>query len=85
VGNILRTGIEGYSVQVKSGSSTKGLCAGMEVIVKNADITEIYVPKDRFNVFMEKVIADNAEIGLIEPQRKDLEAFFLDIVAQSNS
>ena len=32
---------------------------------------------------MDKVIRSGAEIDVIEPQRTDLEAFFLDIVAKS--
>lgn len=83
VENILQSGIEGYSVQVKIRTESDDLFAGLDVTVKSADVKEVYVPKDRFNLFMERVIAAKAEIALIEPQRKDLEAFFLDIVAKS--
>jgi ABC-2 type transport system ATP-binding protein len=83
VENILQSGIEGYSVQVRTRAEAGEIFAGLEATVKSADVKEVYVPKDHFNVFMDRVIKAKAEIVIIEPKRKDLEAFFLEIVAKT--
>lgn len=83
VDNILQSGIEGYYVQMKMDVGAEEVFTGFDVTVKSEDIKEIYVPKDSFNLFMNKVINANVNIDIIEPKRKDLEAFFLEIVSKS--
>jgi len=84
VENILQSGIEGYSVQVKLHGAGDDLFAGLAVTVNSAEIKEVYVSKEQFNEAMNRFISAKAEISLIEPKRKDLEAFFLDIVAKNS-
>lgn len=67
VDNILHRGIEGYSIQVKQ---------------VNGLVEEIFVEKDRLKSYMEGIVSADAAIERIEPRRKDMEAFFLDIVAK---
>ena len=66
VDSILSEGITGYKVHLR----------------KNTFETQtvLYVPKDDFPKFMNEAITGNFDILFIDPMRKDLEAFFLDIV-----
>jgi ABC-2 type transport system ATP-binding protein len=67
VENILERGVEGYSVSV---SSPDG---------KNE---ELYVAKADLQTFLQQSIARNLSIEKVEPRRKDMEAFFLELVAR---
>lgn len=80
VEDVLESGIEGYYVQVRS--CPPSVYAGMEVRDKSAEIKEVYVPRGIFTAFMEKLSAGKGAVNLVEPKRKDLEAFFLEIVAR---
>lgn len=80
VDELLESGIEGYDIQVKN--CAPALYAGLTSSPKASDITEIYVPRDRFNEFLAHLGKNGGDIHLIEPKRKDLEAFFLDILGK---
>ncbi|RQW84310.1 MAG: ABC transporter ATP-binding protein [Geobacter sp.] len=67
---IMTEGIMGYSVQ----SKTSG----------GVDRTETYVPKEELTSFLANLQRDGKEITLIEPRRKNLEQFFLDIIRTSS-
>jgi ABC-2 type transport system ATP-binding protein len=67
VKNILRSGVEGYDIQVTDR-------AGRQY--------EVSVEKERLKDALAEMAASEASIERIEPKRKDLEAFFLDIVAK---
>lgn len=66
VANILQRGVEGYTVQL---SLPDG--ATDERLVTKADL----------QTFIERSIAEQWSIERIEPKRKDMEAFFLEMVA----
>jgi len=66
VDKIMREGVVGYNLHVRSGNLS--------------GITEQYVAKDELQTVMQNILAGGAEITLIEPCRKSLEDFFLDIV-----
>lgn len=66
VETILTEGIVGYMVRLKGREGTGH--------------RELQIAKDELSVFMAKAQADGDEIALIEPNRKSLEEFFLDIV-----
>lgn len=78
VEHVLRSGIEGYTVEV-SGCSETGFGDFARLSVKG-DLKEYYVPKERFNTFVELVGSAKGKVELIETKRKDLEKFFLEIV-----
>lgn len=78
VSNLLEQGIEGYNVQLAKASEQ--FLNGYKRRSENSKILEIFVPRDKLNAFMEQVSRENGEVLLIEPQRRDLEKFFLDIV-----
>jgi len=67
VETILQRGVEGYTV-----------------VVINPDGTneELFVSKFDLQAFIEQSVINRQSIKKIEPRRKDMEAFFLEIVAQ---
>lgn len=67
VDTIITTGVTGYLLQVRKKDDTVA-----EVRVKKADLNRV----------LDEISASGEEIRLIEPQRKNLEDFFLDIVRQ---
>ena len=70
VENILLQGVEGYVIQVGRASG------GSE---------EILVEKERLNAYLAQLCASNVSIERIEPKRKDLEAFFMDVLARGEN
>lgn len=68
VENLLYSGVEGYQIQVlQAGGVTE----------------EVFVERERLKAYLEQVVASDSSVERIEPKRKDLEAFFLDIVARA--
>ncbi len=67
VDNILQRGIEGYTVVVTT---------------VNGNREEQFVEKADLQSFIQQSIANNCLLEKIEPRRKDMEAFFLEILAQ---
>ncbi|MHB8121822.1 MAG: ABC transporter ATP-binding protein [Desulfuromonadaceae bacterium] len=67
VETILQRGVEGYTV-----------------LVTNLDKTneELFVEKDKLQDFIQQSVVNQQSIESIAPRRKDMEAFFLEIVAQ---
>jgi ABC-2 type transport system ATP-binding protein len=70
VETIMTEGIIGYHLSIRNrGTNTS---------------SEKYVPKDELPMVMRELQAAGGEISLIEPKRKSLEDFFLDIVSPKN-
>ena len=67
VETILQRGVEGYSVLVINPDGKK---------------EELFVGKADLQKFIEQSVMNRQSIEKIEPRRKDMEAFFLEIVAQ---
>ena len=67
VETILQRGVEGYTVHVKNLDNTK---------------EELFVEKAELQAFIQQSVVNQQSIEKIEPRRKDMEAFFLEIVAQ---
>jgi ABC-2 type transport system ATP-binding protein len=78
VQDLLEKGIEGYHVQLAGCRLTAA--DGFDVVEKPGSIREIYVPRKELNRFMDLVVRSGGEIQFMEPRRRDLEKFFLDIV-----
>jgi len=66
VDNILQRGTEGYTVTLISTDGSK----------------ELFVDKADLQAFIQQTVNNQQKIEKIEPRRKDMEAFFLEIVAQ---
>lgn len=62
---IMSTGITGYTVQTKE---------------HDGKMKETYLEKEQLNDFLSSQSAEGVQITLVEPKRKNLEKFFLDIV-----
>lgn len=83
VEHVLRRGIEGYTVEVSGGSDAPFDDFSCSAVRGN--IREYYVPKERFNAFVELISGAGGKVELIETKRKDLEQFFLEIVQHDSS
>jgi ABC-2 type transport system ATP-binding protein len=81
VQEILEKGIEGYTVQLAE--CPAAAFGGFEAIERPGGLLEFSIPKDALNSFLETVGRSGGKIQLIEPRRRDLEHFFLDIVARN--
>lgn len=77
---ILESGIEGYMVRVRNCPNFCG--EGVEVKEKRDSMVEFYVERSAFDHFMSVVSASAGQIELIEPHRRNLESFFLDVVSR---
>lgn len=78
VQDILESGIEGYSIRITNYSA--GVFADFEAVAHSDGVMDVYVPKNDLNHFMELITQCSVTIQLMEPRRRDLEKFFLDIV-----
>ena len=85
VENIVRKGIEGYVVQTRLGLGHHEPLSGFEIKRKNETFAEYFVPVAAFNQFMSLADKNSVEVTLVETKRKDLEAFFLDIVEKGKA
>jgi ABC-2 type transport system ATP-binding protein len=78
VNEIIAEGIDGYRVRLEQKTPAELLeYLDGELAIKTGDL---YVPRQHFNVFMQKVDQSGSTIHLIEPRRKSLEDFFLKII-----
>jgi len=66
VANILQSGVEGYLLQLNRAGA----------------VEELLVEKTKLQQTLAELVAAGAVIERIEPKRKDMEAFFLDILAK---
>lgn len=82
VKDILERGVEGYCVRM--GVANGGLPSGYKMIREDAEEREYFVGRENIQEFMSEVVRLGGKIDMIEPRRKNLQTFFLDIVAQSN-
>ncbi len=80
VEDIVQGGLKGYHVHCRGDMQAVAACQTVRV---KADETIVYVPKASLADFMAEVSSHDVDIRFMEPVRKDLEAFFLDIVAHS--
>lgn len=83
VQDVLEGGIEGYEVHV--GGIDRSFDPGFELIESRQDIQVYYVAGNEISSFMLKIGECGGEVHLMEPRRKNLEAFFLDIVKSGRS
>lgn len=82
VEDILRNGVEGYMVQLKSVDDAGSALTMFSKNHISNEVTEYYVPSEGFNRFMAEVIHLNRKVVLIETKRKNLQDYFLNLVAQ---
>ena len=80
VSQVLKSGIEGYNIQVQNCDPEK-LAAYQAKDLGNGR-RSVLVPTDQYQEFMEMIFRDKGQIDFVEPQRRSLEALFLDIVGK---
>jgi len=79
VESILEKGIEGYNVHVRTDGGVNPF-PGFVSTERQSGMKEFYVPRALFKQYMEIVVRTDCEVELVEPVRKDVETFFLEIV-----
>ena len=80
VETILRSGVEGYQIHLRTTGGGHVVFAGLMPVRCNGSLAEYTVPSERFNTFMGEVNAAGVEVALVETRRRDLEDFFLSLV-----
>jgi ABC-2 type transport system ATP-binding protein len=78
VQELMEKGIVGYVVQFAGARLTAE--DGFETSERPGGEQEVFVPKAELNRFMALVLQRGGTVRLMEPRRRDLERFFLDIV-----
>jgi len=84
VEHILEKGIEGYNIHIKF-KADEAFFPGFESSKREPGVRDYYVPRPLFKSFMELVTTSDCEVDLVEPVRKDIESFFLELVNKDNS
>lgn len=79
VESILEKGIEGYTIQVRSADQINPF-PELDSSERESGVREFFVPRDSFKKYMEMIVSTDCEVDLVEPVRKDIEMFFLEIV-----
>jgi ABC-type multidrug transport system, ATPase component len=69
VANILQSGVEGYEIEVN----------------RSGELQSLQVGRENLQQYLAELISNGAVIERIEPVRKDMEAFFLDILGQGRA
>jgi ABC-2 type transport system ATP-binding protein len=70
VASIMQKGIIGYNITIRNG--------------RTSETDERYIQRDNLSAAIEEIKSSGAEISLIEPKRKNLEDFFLEIVSSAS-
>jgi ABC-2 type transport system ATP-binding protein len=81
VSELLREGIDGYFCRVR-GLATATLQI-FEGVTCGDGICELFVPRDRYDIFAADLLKSGGSFDLIEPRRRDVEEYFLDLVRSS--
>jgi ABC-2 type transport system ATP-binding protein len=81
VGDLLREGIDGYFCRV---CGVGNECLQLFGTASwHEDAAEIFVTRARFNDFAKEVLKNGGSFDLLEPQRRDMEDYFLSLVRSS--
>lgn len=83
VDNILKSGVEGYQVQLRMKNDPIEF-GQSHLTSENGPLKDYYIPKEHFNGFLSQVVKVDAEIVFIETKRRNLEDFFLSLVGNNN-
>jgi ABC-2 type transport system ATP-binding protein len=83
VRDVLQHGVEGYCVTIRKGERMS--LPEYEVLDETPEEIEFFVELDRIQHFMNEVSRIDGNVEMIEPRRRNLQAFFLDIVAKGQA
>lgn len=84
VEHILEKGIVGYNIHIRSTKNDQ-FFTDFSSTEREPGVREYYVPRALFKRFMELVVKSDSEVDLVEPVRRDIEAFFLELVEKDKS
>lgn len=82
VSELLDKGIVGYDVHLSD--CPDSVLGGFEATAHPGGVCEVFVPRGELNRFMARVAGEGVNIQLMEPRRRNLEQFFLDIVQRES-
>lgn len=71
---VLEAGVEGYVLQVAKAPWLE------DAKVVGEGLRQVFVSRGELNDFLRRLAVDGGEVLLMEPRRRDLEAFFLEMV-----
>jgi ABC-2 type transport system ATP-binding protein len=81
VGELLREGVDGYFCRVRGlAAATLHNLGGLSC---GDGVTELFVPRDQYDTFAAELLQSGGSFDLIEPRRRDVEEYFLDLVRSS--
>lgn len=78
VNDVLESGVEGYSVRLAS--CPVDLVREISATERSDGTWDVYVDRNLFTHVMGKIAYSGATVTLVEPKRKNLEAFFLEAI-----
>jgi hypothetical protein len=81
VGELLREGIDGYFCRVRG--LAPEILGSFKGVTCSDGICELFVPRDRYDTFAAELLKSDGSFDLIEPRRRDVEEYFLDLVRNS--
>jgi len=81
VKELLREGIDGYFCRVLG--VDRAFLESFGDVHCHANVCEVFVLRDRFDDFAAAVVGQRASFDLIEPRRRDVEDYLLDLVRSS--
>jgi len=82
VAELLREGVEGYFCRIR-GVPEEFLPAIGTLVRRDENAVEIFVPRNRFDAFAADLLKAGGAFDLVEPQRRDVEDYFLSLVTQA--
>jgi ABC-2 type transport system ATP-binding protein len=78
VGDLLREGVDGYFCRVRGlAAETLQALGGVSC---GDGLSELFVPRDRYDRFASDLLKIGGSFDLIEPRRRDIEDYFLNLV-----
>jgi len=82
VSDLLREGVEGYFCRVRGlAASTLDSLGGIDC---GEGVCEVFVPRDHYDAFAAELLSSGGSFDLIEPRRRDVEKYFLNLVRNSS-
>lgn len=81
VSELMREGVDGYYCRVRG--SKEALINSFDVRVCDGGLVEIFVPRSRFDSFSTELLSSGGSFDLVEPRRRDIENYFLDLVRKA--
>jgi len=83
VSELMREGIDGYFCRILCKDSSGLAVSDIKVI--GSGIYELFIERSNFDSFAQTLLSSGGSFDLIEPRRRDIEEYFLNLVQGSDS